>query len=220
MQIDKTSIVTAGMFVTVGLVMASIFGFFHAKIDLYPHLSFVPPDPYNIDCQDTIFLNQVCSVHLTDEIVDSNKYINLKKLLDGAGSGDKITIHLAGFGGDAHTLLSLYNSLRSTKADVTMSVEGHVYSAHALLAVMGDHLVVGKHLYLMFHDVQVAPEARAIPAVAAFIDYAHGLFNDVLAGIIPAEVLAYLEEDPSHELYLPGEAVKIAFDKTHIARVK
>jgi len=216
MQIDKTNLITSGMFVVVGLVMASIMGVFHAKVDLYPHLSFVAQPPYELKCDSPIIGGETCNVYMYDVIKDQDKYITLKEKLDTAGSNDEIIFHLGGFGGDAHTYLELYNHIKTSKATVTMKVEGHVYSAHAFLAISGDKLEVGDGVYLMFHDVQFDPKYANDPGTLAFVAYFRTLLEKVAAnGILTRDELDYMFADPNHQLYIDAQEMKKRFDAHH-----
>ena len=90
-------------------------------------------------------------VYFSDTIQSPMAYTALAVQLEKATPDTVITIHLIGFGGNADTVLYLENLISRSKATVIMDVDGSVYSAHAMIAMLGKQINIGKYGHFMFH---------------------------------------------------------------------
>jgi hypothetical protein len=99
-----------------------------------------------------------------------------------------------------------------------MSVESHVYSAHALIALSGDAIKAGEHVFLMLHDVQFDWQYKDTPNMVAFLREAHATIRSLLTGIATEEQIAYILKDNRNELYLKSDEVEKAFNNVHKER--
>lgn len=127
-------------------------------------LSFLPPSSaaYDTDCslpsEASLGTNnpnpQHCTVTLNSVISSREDYYQLQKMLESFTPADTVVIVLAGNGGSAESLFVLTNYIKRSKADITMKVVGNVYSAHALLALLGNHHVFYPHTVFLFHEIQ------------------------------------------------------------------
>ena len=88
-----------------------------------------------------------------ETIESSEDFYDLLDLLNRARSWDHFRFHLNNFGGDLHATMQLIYALRETDANVTMIIEGHVYSAASILALCGNQVLqVNPQSVMMFHD--------------------------------------------------------------------
>ncbi len=93
------------------------------------------------------------NIYLSDEVEHgSDKYIEILKLLDDAEENDKVTIHLANFGGSVHTGFRVAHSIKNCSAPVTMLISAPCYSMGAILAVCGASISIMPGAFLMFHN--------------------------------------------------------------------
>jgi len=97
------------------------------------------------------FIHVKTDIQMADEIKGPNTVRDINAVLNSADEGDIIVFHLAGYGGSVESVLSIVSNIRSSKAEVIMSVEAPVYSGHAYLAVLGHKLIMADNAYLMFH---------------------------------------------------------------------
>lgn len=125
-------------------------------VNVYHHLELPTLNKYRIVMTRTPSLSHLFAKHiditLEDQIRSNIWYEDVMKALREAKEGDTVTFHLSGYGGEIDSMYLLINGVRASKAIVTMSVEGSVYSADAELATAGDYLVMGKYTWLMFHS--------------------------------------------------------------------
>lgn len=96
-------------------------------------------------------LTQTCHVRLSTAIGKPEKYRRILHAMAQAGYGDTIYIYLRGNGGRVDSTIQIYNAIKNSKAKIVTVVEGDVYSAHAMIAAMGDEIKVGKYLLFMIH---------------------------------------------------------------------
>lgn len=153
--------------------------------------------------------------------VISNETITVEVLekIRSAKKGDKIVIHLAGYGGYLHDGLILLIAIDSSKADITMQVDGPVYSMHAILACAGDNVVVADGATLMYHDYSGGFGGKSIEiktAIAA-TEYVYEKMTDrcIDRGILaPLDVFIL---KLGVDLYLTGEEVNERIQKKKTA---
>jgi len=86
----------------------------------------------------------------------------LNAMLRAANRADTVEFRLSGFGGSVQTTLEILNSIRASKAKVIMTVTAPVYSAHAIIAVSGDVMVLEIAASLMFHLPQTMSEDKQV----------------------------------------------------------
>lgn len=99
------------------------------------------------------YLHKIIDIRLKSEIKGEDTQRDVYKILAEAQTGDTITFHLAGYGGDGFTMFELINNIKASKAIVSMIVEAPVFSAHAYLATAGQFLTMEPYSFLMFHTL-------------------------------------------------------------------
>lgn len=205
----------AGAGFTVGMCGVLVLGLFHVKIDLYPSSEKLLLRPYAMTCTGT--LSEHCDVDLTQEIKEAFQYRDLMQKLRDADWGDEITIHLMGYGGDAMTMIQLSNTIRDSRATITMSVEGPVYSAHTTIALSGDKLIVKPGVMFMFHDVQFGkdgtPYTDPDPGTQATIQLFHEMLQSVAGDYLTDDEFSTIFN--GGEVYISGEDMANRWSTNH-----
>lgn len=77
--------------------------------------------------------------------------VKFSHTLQKAKVTDKVILHLDGYGGRVDNTQMLLSAIQNTDACVETHVEGPVYSAHAILSVAGDRIMVTNNGLFMFH---------------------------------------------------------------------
>lgn len=90
-------------------------------------------------------------IYLTDTIASANFYQELLRGLRQLESTDKVIIYLANYGGYVMAGAQIMNALIETPAHVTTKVYGPSYSMGALIACVGDEIILDDFAWLMFH---------------------------------------------------------------------
>lgn len=92
------------------------------------------------------------TIKLYDSIGPVIQYHRIVTMLDSMKEGDRVTIHIASYGGNYVGGLFLANAMARTKAHVTVIVEAPSFSMGAMLACVHDKLIMRPRTFLMFHD--------------------------------------------------------------------
>jgi len=119
----------------------------------YCHLSFARP-AYIEKCREDE-RGSICTIRLSDHILDARQYKQLFYQMNNAKPGDVFIYEMQGYGGYVDTLQKFVYHFERTKAKIVMDLVGNVYSAHAFLTISGNYLVVSNRgATLMFHETQ------------------------------------------------------------------
>jgi hypothetical protein len=195
-------------------------------VNIYHHVELPTLNKYRIISHYTYspLFSKHWDITLEDEIRNAALYSDISKVLREANYGDTITFHLAGYGGAEQTTYLLINQIHGSKAEVTMSVEAPVYSAHAYLAVSGDKLVIYPYTWLMFHfssilnddcskkdgaDRRVSNKEHCQAFKDADIDLGNKLIDST-------DILTFSEKQSiktGHDVYLEGKEVMKRLNK-------
>lgn len=107
-------------------------------------------------------LKKRCHVRLTTTIGNPERYRAVFEKLDGLRSKDEVIWHLVGNGGQIRTMIQIINVMKSNPArDITI-VEGDVYSAHAMIAMSGDEIIIRENTMFLFHHSSAYSETDSI----------------------------------------------------------
>lgn len=109
-----------------------------------------PTTSLNIECK-----NNICDLYLDGQINEPNEYIDLKKRLSNATKDETIYLHLTGVGGRADGLLYILNSIKTSKAKIISVVDGNIASAHTVLALGTDSLIINGSCYFYIHSISL-----------------------------------------------------------------
>lgn len=94
------------------------------------------------------------SLYLYNELFHCSHYAKLFALLRRLHYYNTVDIHINCTGGDVSTLMGFANALYDCQAYITVYLDGFVESAAAIIAFMGDKLVVHEYSSIMFHSIQ------------------------------------------------------------------
>ena len=125
-------------------------------------------------------------IYLKNVIKEMGSYINISEALKQAGPTDEVYFHIAGYGGNLLGMTTIVSAIRSTKASVTMLVEGPSYSGHAYLATIpGVKLIMSDHTFLMFHHVGAlgtdCSTAKGLDRGTSNVDHCEGAVQALVA---------------------------------------
>lgn len=93
------------------------------------------------------------SVYLYDDIREPMHYVKLFQIIRNLSTRCLLNIYINSPGGYLTTLVAFANILDETKAHVTMIVDGFADSAAAILAFVGDDVIIHDHASIMFHNI-------------------------------------------------------------------
>ena len=95
----------------------------------------------------------VVDVYIPEMIYSPNKFLVLFAVLDGLTSSNTVYVHLNGPGGDASAAVQIIFHIKNTKAKTIAVIEGQVASAHAMIAMSTNEIIIGKNTSFVFHTV-------------------------------------------------------------------
>lgn len=90
--------------------------------------------------------------YLYGNIGEPSEYVGMVKDIRDASPDDLIYIYLNTDGGNLATCIQLINVMRESKAPIITQIDGHAYSAGALIFLAGHGKQVHKHSEIMFHS--------------------------------------------------------------------
>jgi ATP-dependent protease ClpP protease subunit len=98
-------------------------------------------------------LKRLIHVYLDENIGSANNYRQLTVMLEILTPSDTVVFKINSYGGNAYTMIQIYNSIKKTKAhtvaDVTMAM-----SAGAIIALACDEILVTPFSTFMIHSIQ------------------------------------------------------------------
>ena len=91
------------------------------------------------------------NVYVAPGVSEPKDYSVLASILQNASRNDTIYLHLYGPGGRVGTVIYLNNLIQNCKANVVTVIDGNVYSADALLGMLGKKIHLDVNVDFMFH---------------------------------------------------------------------
>lgn len=172
------------------------------------------------------------AIYLKSEMKGPDSYTDLIMLLNKHANDKRIKIYLSGNGGSVRGVMDLIHTVRSLPAETVIIVRGDVYSAHAMLAVSGDKLVlVNDEVLFLFHvpavngnrmDQACAKEKgydRGIPRKLKCTQYSLALrkqlFN-MVEGLLVSKIFTVEQSKQyyqGHDIILTGKRVRTQLEK-------
>lgn len=76
-----------------------------------------------------------------------------RELMEAERAGGKIDVRINSDGGDVYTGIAIFNALRSSKADITIWVDGIAASMASVIALCGRKVLMSRYARLMLHSV-------------------------------------------------------------------
>ncbi|MBB1022957.1 MULTISPECIES: head maturation protease, ClpP-related [unclassified Dietzia] len=130
--------------------------------------------------------------------------------LDELGEVSEITLLINCPGGEVWEAMSIYNSLRSHPARVTVIVEGLAASAASFIAMAGDEVIMRPASELMIHDAWIVGMGNAdeLRALADRIDSESAMVAAIYAEKAGTPVDMWREAMRSEQWFTPAEALE------------
>jgi ATP-dependent protease ClpP protease subunit len=135
------------LFVILGLPTINI----NHNLHLPNAQSVIDPEKIVSKTEGLIFRHTHTDITMNDEIKSPQSLKDIADVLRKAESGDTVTFHMVGLGGNLESVVYILNNIKTSKATVNMVVEGNVYSGHAYLSALGGNLEMLPNTFLMFH---------------------------------------------------------------------
>ena len=104
---------------------------------------------HTIHCKGLIVTT--CHVRLASVIQETIQYREVFDLYDQLGRFDTVYLHIEGDGGSVATTMLLYTKIFYSRAKTITVIEGPVHSGHAIIALMGDEIIIRDHTWFLFH---------------------------------------------------------------------
>lgn len=105
--------------------------------------------PWIMYAKDTTY-----SLYIYCTLLDPIYYTRLFEIIRGLTDKEQLNVHINSPGGSLMTSFAFINVLNECKAKKYMYIDGYAESAAAILAFVGDNLVIGEHSNIMFHNIQ------------------------------------------------------------------
>ncbi len=143
--------------------------------------------------------------------VDSGRVVS--ELLSLQAQYDKIDVRINSNGGDVFSGIAIYNALRTSKADITIYVDGVAASIAGIIALCGKPLYMSPYAKLMLHAVSGGTwgNASALRQTATMMETLQGDLARMIAqrcGLDAQEVTARYFDEKDHWISAE-EAVKM-----------
>lgn len=105
------------------------------------------------------------------------------ELMELARTYDKIDIRINSVGGEVFAGIAIYNALKSSKADISIYIDGVAASIAAIIALCGKPLYMSRHARLMLHRVQGGEygTAKQLRDAAQMIEDLEGSLSKMIA---------------------------------------
>ncbi len=133
--------------------------------------------------------------------VDSGRVVS--ELLSLQAQYDKIDVRINSNGGDVFSGIAIYNALRTSKADITIYVDGVAASIAGIIALCGKPLYMSPYAKLMLHAVSDGTwgNASALRQTATMMETLQGDLARMIAqrcGLDAQEVTARYFDEKDH----------------------
>lgn len=145
--------------------------------------------PYHIDGED-----------------DDQEWASVIDLLYGAKDQDVINLHIDGYGGCYNTMMKVIRAIRQTNATTTSIVTANTHSAHSIIAVNCDHMVINKYAKIYMHNVQLhGNEFQTIKRIEKLAErYAlamNGQVSNLLRGFCTDDEIKIILQDDEFDIF-------------------
>lgn len=98
-----------------------------------------------------------CCILLYGEIGESDRVRSgdiARELLEAEALTGKVDVRINSCGGEVYSGIAIFNALRSSKADITIYVDGIAASMASVIALCGRKVLMSRYARLMLHSVQ------------------------------------------------------------------
>ena len=94
---------------------------------------------------------RIVDFYLINEILDIKDYIDFLRAVDSCRPQDEIIVHINNYGGLMDVAMNIYDSLKLSPCNVTISVEGACCSCASMIMLSGNCWNILPHSYVMIH---------------------------------------------------------------------
>lgn len=107
----------------------------------------------------------------------------VSELMELATTYKKIDVRINSIGGEVFSGISIFNALKSSRADITIYIDGVAASIAAIIALCGKPLYMSSHARLMLHCVQGGEfgSAKKLRETATIIEELEGTLASMIA---------------------------------------
>lgn len=109
-----------------------------------------PKKDVQIEC-DTTEPNYICHIYFPGTIYAADEYVKIGRLITNLPEESTVYLHLVGSGGSGEGAIYLDNIFKSGKLNIIANVDGPIASAHVLIALSADKMVISDNGYFYFH---------------------------------------------------------------------
>lgn len=100
--------------------------------------------------KDTIPVN-IYRFYLSDNIVDSSRYIEMINILKTAEEHDTVYLYINNTGGELSTAIQIITAMNESSATIITSLEGEACSAATMIFLSGQQFVINANCSFMIH---------------------------------------------------------------------
>lgn len=94
--------------------------------------------------------------YLPENIGPVSDFIDFLRAVGDTRQNDNVTIHINSYGGDVVTALNIIDVLKTSPANIVISVEGNCCSAASMIMLAGNEWEIMPHSYIMIHSYSAA----------------------------------------------------------------
>ena len=95
---------------------------------------------------------KIVDFYLINTIEEMGDYIDFLRAVDSCRPQDEVIVHINNYGGDLDIGMNIYDCLKSSDANVTISVEGICASCASMIMLAGNQWNITPHAYVMIHS--------------------------------------------------------------------
>lgn len=94
---------------------------------------------------------RIVDFYLINEIEDIKDYIDFLRAVDSCRPQDEIIVHINNYGGTIDVAWNIYDCLKTSDANVTISIESVCASCASMIMLAGNAWNVSTHAYVVVH---------------------------------------------------------------------
>ena len=129
-----------------------------------------------------VYVNNVttrdCHCHISGDITEPDKYVELFKLLNRVEDEDQVTIHINTYGGFVHTTLELMYAIQACKAKVITEISATARSGGSMIFLSGHAYRIHSYSTMMCHYYSGFSMGKG-HEMKAESDFDHAYFNEI-----------------------------------------
>ena len=95
---------------------------------------------------------KIVDFYLINTIEEIEDYIDFLRAVDSCRPQDEVIVHINNYGGSSDIGMNIYDCLKGSECNVTISVEGVCASCASMIMLAGNKWNVLPHAYVMIHS--------------------------------------------------------------------